>query len=60
MQIPTLSPSLRAWWIVLAVLVALYMLGTWLNRRRSKKLGCGWRPGSACSEVRRCGSGLER
>ena len=39
MQIPTLSPSLRAWWIVLAVLVALYMLGTWLNRRRSKELG---------------------
>jgi hypothetical protein len=39
MQIPTLTPSLRAWWIVLAVLVAGYMLGTWLNRRRSKELG---------------------
>jgi hypothetical protein len=39
MQIPTLSPSLRAWWIVLVVLVVLYMLGTWLNRRRSKELG---------------------
>jgi hypothetical protein len=30
---------LRAWWIVLALLVAGYMLGTWLNRRRSKELG---------------------
>jgi len=39
MQIPTLTPSLRAWWIVLALLVAGYMLGTWLNRRRSKELG---------------------
>ena len=39
MHLPTLTPSLRAWWIVLAVLVALYMIGTWLNRRRSKKLG---------------------
>ena len=39
MHLPTLTRSLRAWWIVLAVLVALYMIGTWLNRRRSKELG---------------------
>jgi hypothetical protein len=29
----------RIWWIVLIVLVVGYVLGTWLNRRRSKALG---------------------
>jgi hypothetical protein len=39
MQIPILSPAARPWWILLAVLAGGYMLGTWLNRRRSKDLG---------------------
>ncbi len=39
MQLPILSPSARVWWILLIVLVAGYLLGTWLNRRRSKTLG---------------------
>jgi hypothetical protein len=39
MQLPILSPAARPWWILLAVLAGGYMLGTWLNRRRSKSLG---------------------
>lgn len=39
MQLPVLGPSARVWWILLIVLVAGYLLGTWLNRRRSKALG---------------------
>jgi hypothetical protein len=39
MQIPVLSPAARPWWILLAVLAGGYILGTWLNRRRSKDLG---------------------
>jgi hypothetical protein len=39
MQIPILSPAARPWWILLAVLAGGYLLGAWLNRRRSKSLG---------------------
>jgi hypothetical protein len=39
MQLPILSPAARPWWILLAVLAGGYLLGTWLNRRRSKSLG---------------------
>jgi hypothetical protein len=39
MQIPILSPAARPWWILLAILAGGYILGTWLNRRRSKSLG---------------------
>jgi hypothetical protein len=39
MQIPILSPAARPWWILLAVLAGGYLLGSWLNRRRSKELG---------------------
>jgi len=39
MQLPILSPAARPWWILLAILVGGYLLGTWLNRNRSKSLG---------------------
>jgi len=39
MQLPILSPAARPWWILLAVLAGGYILGTYLNRRRSKDLG---------------------
>jgi hypothetical protein len=39
MQLPILSPAARPWWILLAMLAGGYILGTWLNRQRSKALG---------------------
>jgi hypothetical protein len=39
MQVPILSPAARPWWILLAILAGGYLVGTWLNRRRSKSLG---------------------
>jgi hypothetical protein len=39
MQLPILSPAARPWWIMLALLAGGYILGTWLNRQRSKTLG---------------------
>jgi hypothetical protein len=39
MSLPTLSPIARILWILLGVLVAGYLLGRWLNRRRSKAIG---------------------
>jgi hypothetical protein len=39
MTLPTLSPVARILWIVLVILVAGYLLGRWLNRRRSKAVG---------------------
>jgi hypothetical protein len=39
MQLPILSAAARPWWILLAVLAGGYILGSWLNRRRSKSLG---------------------
>ncbi len=38
-SLPTLSPVARILWILLVVLVAGYLLGRWLNRRRSKAIG---------------------
>lgn len=33
------GPAERVFWIILIVLVAAFMLGTWLNRQRSKAIG---------------------
>lgn len=35
----TATPLERVFWIILIVLVAGYMIGIWLNRRRSKAIG---------------------
>jgi hypothetical protein len=39
MSLPTLSPVARILWILLVILVAGFLLGRWLNRRRSKAIG---------------------
>jgi hypothetical protein len=38
-SLPTLSPVARILWILLVVLVGGFLLGRWLNRRRSKAIG---------------------
>ena len=38
-SLPTLSPVARILWILLVVLVGGYLLGRWLNQRRSKAIG---------------------
>jgi hypothetical protein len=39
MSLPTLSPVARILWILLVLLVGGYLLGRWLNRRRSQSIG---------------------
>jgi hypothetical protein len=39
MSLPALSPVARVLWILLAILVVGFLLGRWLNRRRSKAIG---------------------
>jgi hypothetical protein len=39
MSLPTLSPVARILWIILVILVVGFLLGRWLNRRRSKAIG---------------------